>query len=327
MRHSRITKVRLPSLKSRLVSHRTFGLTPKLSLAFIIAFTTVVVIDSSIVKFSSYSGVETSTQINAAIFFVFCAFFIVMSSFFLYSVKGSSTGILYTEVASKSLRYLEAVILVTVISTIAIMLIIILQMLMLNNYNVVLLRVQTYISHLSPIVFLAFLIFLFGRWIVSKKNLIILLYGISFCLVCVNLLISLMYLESYFSTAALPLVKPYPIYRYVTILGGLPLTESLSTIFDGLSLTSFLLTWLATALLMNQYRYRMGRVKYYSLVSIPLVYYVFPFQNYIGDVFLPLLLSSPVTFSIVYVLIFSATKQVGALLFSLAFWARLFASV
>jgi ABC-type multidrug transport system fused ATPase/permease subunit len=55
-------------------------------------------------------------------------------------------------------------------------------------------------------------------------------------------------------------------------------------------------------------------------MSIPLLYYIFPFQNYFGDVFLSMLQSSPVFFSILYVLIFSATKQVGALVFGLAFW-------
>jgi hypothetical protein len=40
-----------------------------------------------------------------------------------------------------------------------------------------------------------------------------------------------------------------------------------------------------------------------------------------GDVFFSILQSSPVSYSIVYILIFSATKQVGALLFSLAFWS------
>jgi ABC-type multidrug transport system fused ATPase/permease subunit len=64
----------------------------------------------------------------------------------------------------------------------------------------------------------------------------------------------------------------------------------------------------------------MGRIKYFSLMSIPLIYYIFPFQNYFGDTFLSLLQSSPVFFSIIYVLIFSATKQFGALVFSLSFW-------
>jgi hypothetical protein len=55
-------------------------------------------------------------------------------------------------------------------------------------------------------------------------------------------------------------------------------------------------------------------------MSIPLTYYLFPFQSYFGDVLFSLLQSSPVSYSIIYILIFSATKQVGALLFSLAFW-------
>jgi hypothetical protein len=64
----------------------------------------------------------------------------------------------------------------------------------------------------------------------------------------------------------------------------------------------------------------MGRIKYFSLLGIPLIYYIFPFENYFGNVFYPLLPSSPLFVSLIYVLIFSATKQVGALVFSLVFW-------
>src|SRR5206468_10864244 len=120
-------------------------------------------------------------------------------------------------------------------------------------------------------------------------------------------------------------VKPYPIVSYVTnfsgvfSFGSVVVSELLSTVFDILSLSSFLLMWIATAIFLSQYRFKMGRIKYFSLMSIPLIYYIFPFQNYFGDAFLNLLQSSPVSISIIYVLIFSATKQAGALLFSLAF--------
>lgn len=117
------------------------------------------------------------------------------------------------------------------------------------------------------------------------------------------------------------MVKPYSINSYVVnFIGVTTLAESLSTLFDILSLSSFLLMWIVTAILLRQYRYKMGRIKYFSLMSIPLLYYIFPFQNYFGDAILSMLQSSPVFFSILYVLIFSATKQVGALLFGLAFW-------
>jgi hypothetical protein len=101
---------------------------------------------------------------------------------------------------------------------------------------------------------------------------------------------------------------------------GFPLTESLSIIFDALSLLSFLLMWVATAILLNQYKHRIGKTKYFILMCIPLIYYIFPFENYFGYILFPLFLTSPVAFSTIYVVVFSATGQVGALLFSLSFW-------
>ena len=78
--------------------------------------------------------------------------------------------------------------------------------------------------------------------------------------------------------------------------------------------------WIATAILLNQYRYKMGGLKYFSVICIPLIYYIFPFQGYFGDALIPLLVSSPLIFSTIYVLIFSATEQVGAVFFGLGFW-------
>jgi len=133
-------------------------------------------------------------------------------------------------------------------------------------------------------------------------------------------MIAVIYLESYFSSSISPQVVPYPLSWYVTNLPGSPFTESLSMAFEVFSLCSFLVMWIATSIFLSQYRYKLGKIKYFSLISIPLLYYIFPFQNYFGDAFFSLIESSPVSFSIIYILSFSATKQVGALLFSLSFW-------
>ena len=200
-------------------------------------------------------------------------------------------------------------------------------MVLLNEYSLILLKLQTYVSHVSAMVFLSLLVFLFAKWFTSKKTFPIILYTISLSLVSLNLLMSLLYLDTYLSAAELPIVEPFSIHSYVTNfsgvsnnLGNAMIGESLSMIFDVLSLSSFILMWIATAILLSQYRYKMGRIKYFSLMSIPLLYYIFPFQNYFGDAFFSLIESSPVSFSIIYILSFSATKQVGALLFSLSFW-------
>jgi hypothetical protein len=287
-----------------------------------LVFTVVVILDSTIVDFSSYSGVEASIPMNTAIFVVFSIIFAASSTILLYSVKESTY-------ASKSgplnLRYFQLFISGTVILTVIVILIIIFQMVLLNEYSLVLLNIQTYLSHLSGLVFLSLLVFLFGRWFTSKKSYPVILYTISLSLLSINLVVSLIYVEYYLWTPS-PIVRPYSINSYVVNFAGVSnpagtlVPESLSTLFDILSLSSFLLMWIATAILLRQYRYKMGRIKYFSLMSIPLVYYIFPFQNYFGDSIFSLLQSSPVFFSALYILIFSASKQVGALLFGLSFW-------
>jgi len=223
--------------------------------------------------------------------------------------------------APRGLAYFQGIIIATLILTGLIILIIIFQMLLLNKYSIVLVQVQTYLSHISALVFLSFLVFLFGSWLTSKRNYIILLYAISFSLVSVNLMVAVIYLESYFiSQVGLSEILPYPISAYVTNLPGTPLSELLSASFEVFSLSSFLIMWVATSIFLSQYRYKLGKIKYFSLMSIPLIYYIFPFQYYFGDAFFSLIESSPVAYSIIYILIFSATKQVGALLFSLSFW-------
>jgi hypothetical protein len=164
------------------------------------------------------------------------------------------------------------------------------------------------------------LVFLFGRWLTLKRSYTVLLYTSAFLLSCTNLVLSFIYLESYLTNGRFSDVNSYPITDIVVNFAGMPFPESLTLSFDVLSLCSFLCMWIATAFLLSQYRYKMGRIKYFSLLTIPLIYYIFPFENYFGNLFYPLLPSSPLFISLLYILIFSATKQVGALVFSLVFW-------
>jgi hypothetical protein len=295
-------------------------LSKKTSFIFTVVFAAVVVFDSTIVNFSSYSGVRIPTALSIANFITFFIIFGLSSTLLLYSVRKNTPADAY-RYDQKGIKYLDTIFAATQILTIGIILIIIFQMFFMNKYSLILLRIQTYLSHVSAVIFLSFLVFLFAGWMLnSKRNFVTALYIISFSLASVNLIVSLLYLESYFSISGFPDILPYPITAYVVNQAGLPFTESLSIVFDALSLSSFLIMWIATAILLSQYQHKMGKIKYYSLMSIPLVYYIFPLQGYFGDVFFNLLQSSPVSYSIIYILIFSATKQVGAVLFSLAFW-------
>jgi len=204
---------------------------------------------------------------------------------------------------------------------VGIILTIILQMVFLNKYDLRLLQTSTILTHVSALVFLITLVTLFARWFKSRVNSVTILYLISFSLISVSIILSLIYLEYQFSFSNSLDRKPYPIYSYITRQEIRPFSESLGTVFDITYLLSFFAIWIATAILLSEYRYKLGRIKYFTLMSIPMVYYLFTFQGYFGNVFSQLVLHYPVTFGVTYTLFFSATKQIGALLFSLAFLA------
>jgi hypothetical protein len=306
-------------MKEGLFRYSTLSLSKKNSLVLALTLTMVFVFDSTIVDFSSYSGMSPPIWLNTTIFAIFFLLFVTTSALLLnsariviskYAYDSAPLGFDYSHWVIGGIQILTALTILTILF----------QMLIFDKYSLALLNFQTYLSHVSAAIFLSLLVILFIGWIKSRKNYVILIYIIAFSLSTVNLIVSLLYLESYFSFSALPDVVPHSITAYVINLPGSPLTEFLSATFDALSVVSFLLMWIATAVFLSHYRFKMGRMKYFSLMSIPLIYYVFPFEGYFGDVFLPLLQSSPVSYSIMYLLIFSATKQVGALLFSLVFW-------
>jgi hypothetical protein len=257
---------------------------------------------------------------NVTIFVIFFIIFVTINAILIIS---ASRVISRDRDRPSRLRlvYVQGVIIATQFLTSA-SVVIILQMLLLNRYSISLLNAQTYLHHFSAMVFLSLLVFLFLKWLASKRSYTVVLYALAFLLSCANLVISFLYLESYLSSSAAVLTDEilYPISVVVVNVPGLPFPESLTPAFDVLSLCSFLCMWIATASLLSQYRYKVGRIKYFSLLAIPLIYCIFPFENYFGNVFYALLQSSPLFVSLLYVLTFSATKQVGTLVFSLVFW-------
>jgi hypothetical protein len=305
----------LHSVKDSVVDTLSVSLTRKNSLFFILIFTIIAVIDSTIVKFSTYSDTQFTITSTVIIFTIFFLVFAMVGIILLNSVKKN------IQKAAATMRYFHGIIFAIQILMIAITLTIILQMLLLHTYDLRLLQSSTILTHLCALFFLIVLIIIFIRWVKSRKNYVTILYLVSFSLIASSIIVSVIYLEYQFSFSNSSIRKPYPMYSYITRQEIRPFSESLATIFDITYLLSFFAIWLATALLLSQYRYKLGRIKYFTLMSIPMIYYLFTFQAYFGNVFSQLVLHSPITFGVTYILIFSATKQIGAFLFSLAFLA------
>jgi hypothetical protein len=77
------------------------------------------------------------------------------------------------------------------------------------------------------------------------------------------------------------------------------------------SVISFLITWIATTSLLHHYSRRLGKLKYWIVVAIPLVYFLSQFLNPLLGLFDPIIELSPVINSTLLILVFALSKPVG----------------
>src|SRR4030095_9821466 len=117
-----------------------------------------------------------------------------------------------------------------------------------------------------------------------------------------------------------PLVGESQIAGMTRAIAAVPLATALNYGNIVTSILSFVLLWVATAFLLREYSKRIGKMTYWILVSIPLVYFLSHFPALSFTLFDFLITSNPTLFGIVLTLIFNLSRIAGGILFGVAFW-------
>jgi hypothetical protein len=287
-------------------------------LIVILAVISIMVIDSTIVKFIAFSNKELAPPTYVGIFVIFTIVFVGTVIVLLGFVKSKDPSAGLNRGLGVKSSYL--IIALTQFSLIGIMVLVIQPTITLKSYSILLLFAAVYISHITAFFFLILLVLTFVEWIRTKANKILSLYTISFSLTAVTIMISLIYATNVLSYQP-ENIRPFPIHMSLISLPRSNLANSFGVTLDIISILSFVSVWLASAVLLSTYSRRIGKIKYWTIAAIPLIYFLFPFEGYFLNTFQSLVVSSPILFGVVNVLVFSATKQIGALFFSLAFLA------
>jgi hypothetical protein len=177
-----------------------------------------------------------------------------------------------------------------------------------------------YISHLSCIGFLTLLAFQFFLWLRSYRNYLIILYTAAFAILILNVVTSLIFL-------GLDLSFYDPIRKEMATKGVIGASSNpalrlslISTFYDYLSIIAFVGIWITTSILLKGYTMRFGKIRYWTIVSIPLIFFIFPFLANEFGIFDNLRFEYGRSFNLIYYVFFSPYKQVGGMLFGVAFW-------
>ena len=278
----------------------------------------LMVIDSTIVKYIGFSNKEYPTPVYVSIFIILAILFVATVIVLLGFVKSKNSESGLKRGLSVKTTYL--IIAVTQFLLISIMVMIIQPTIALKSYNTLSLLAVVFISHITALFFLIMLVLTLVDWIMAKRDRLLSLYTISFSLTAIAIITSLIYATMVLSHQPSN-IRPLSIHNAFI---GLPRAEVaiyFGPTLDIISILSFVSVWIASAVLLSTYSRRIGKIRYWAIISIPLIYFLFPFEKNVVDIFRSLVVSSPVLYGVLDVTIFSATKQIGALVFSLVFLA------
>jgi hypothetical protein len=173
------------------------------------------------------------------------------------------------------------------------------------------------ISYISGIFNLAILSERFIRWIHSGRSYISLLFGFATFSILLNTIITMIFIVSVL------LSQPNDIGWHIGILTATftGFNDTLRQFYSVSFIIAYVVTWFATVTVLRTNSYRLGKVKFWAFVILPLLYIIGEFQVLILPLLSEYRSADPVTFTIVYTLIFNTIKFAGAFFFGIGFWS------
>jgi hypothetical protein len=213
------------------------------------------------------------------------------------------------------LNILHRIVTLVQYSLIALLMFVLIQILVTSHYSTIILNAVTSISYVVATGMLALLSQRFFSWYKSNRNLVVLLYGLSAAILAINAGFTFFLVNNAF--ANMPREIGPMMLGSGDYLVRSPWGNILNYSYFVSAIVSFLVTWVATALLLRHYSYKLGRAKYWIILAIPLVS---QFVTFFLNVFQPLFQTQPAFYSILVTLLFTLSKPVGGILFGVAFW-------
>jgi hypothetical protein len=286
---------------------------------FVVVFivVTAIVTDTSIIKTYDLIGKRESLGWRTIVFSIMVAISIVGQYLVLEFVKQKRISNIVNprEIHLNTIHKLVTLVQYVLIALLIFMLY---QILFVSYYSTFVLNAITSISYILAIAMLALLSQRFLSWFKSNRNSVVLLYGLSAAILAINAGFTLLLVNNAFANMGSE-IRPNMLGSGEFLVRS-PWGNMLNYSYFVSSILSFLVTWVATALLLLHYSYKLGRIKYWIILAIPLIYFMSQFVTFFLNVFQPVFQSQPIFYSILVTLIFTLSKPIGGILFGIAFW-------
>jgi hypothetical protein len=185
-----------------------------------------------------------------------------------------------------------------------------------SKYHTALLTAICWIAYGISIVFTGILTFMFLSWYMRHRNIITIVYGMASSIIVINLIVTLVFSVSILSS------RPDEIRQFL-VNSGIFISQgsflaALDNLYQFSSIAMFLAMWFATAVLLHYYSRRLGKVRFWILITLPLAYFLSQFISDIFDISM-ILAPDPVLIGTILTSVFTISLVVGGILFGIAF--------
>jgi hypothetical protein len=277
----------------------------------------VLVLDSSLFRISDLIRIYVTPEWTTILFVFISVVYLVGQYNLIRFARTKSRQIRERGYLHLNLLYKSVTITQYLLS--GIILFVLLQILVFSEFYTSAIGVTAVISYLMAIFMMMFLSLRFFSWYRLHKNRVVLFYLLSTITLTINAIFSFALILT-ISPGIPPLVGESQIVGMTRPIAAIPLATALNNGNIVTAILSFILLWVATAFLLREYSKRIGRIKYWILASIPLVYFLSQFPALFFNIFDFLIMSNPTLFGIVLTLIFNLSRIAGGVLFGVAFW-------
>jgi hypothetical protein len=288
----------------------------KLIFLVVAVLVAALVLDTSLIRIYSFSSNRQSlSDIRIGLFLAIAIAYVAGQYLLLEFVKKKTR-----EIRTKEQLHLKIIHrIVTIVQYIltALIVLIISEMILTSAYSILLVTVVVGISYTLAIAMLGLLAQRFFSWFKSNRNSVVLLYGLSGAMLAINaaftfafvgviLINSVPYVQSYVGASQTPFIAP----------GSL--TDILNYPYIVSTVLSFMISWVATVMILRHYSSELRQARYGVILSLPLVYFLLQFLPPFQSMITALPQSESVFF--LYTFIFTFSKPIGGILFGIAFW-------
>jgi hypothetical protein len=272
-----------------------------------------ITIDSQIGYIADFIPEQLSSSTGISIFIVIAAIFVISQYLILAYIKQSNKEN-RDRAPHLHLHLLQAGVSIGQYVLAALVVLVILQILIMREYNIITLYITYAISYGLWIVTLSLLVRAFFSWYrFSNKDVLVLILALSMIAYVINGIIGLV---EYFDTLAQQKqivtstdVAYFPEFSIESVGSQIGIANHIA------STAAYILTWIGTVKMLYPYVKKLGKFKFWIIMGVAMVYYLIEFPLFVLGYFTP----SEDTDAMTNILIFSTAALLSGIIFGAAF--------